>query len=181
MKLLVTILTFLTLNCSAQQYVANWTGWGHTSYQIQQGRDSVNWITIGQIQGQLSKSTYQFTVPGATYYYRIIADKDSTCAILVPEVLSIPHGHKIRAKKTSITSMNVKVLMGSQIHYRIETPRSEQVRYGLFDMMGRKISGRNINLFPGVNDVFDKKPIRGVYYGTFQGYFDFITVKVPNL
>jgi hypothetical protein len=176
-KFLLTILTlFISFKLEAQPYVANWTGAGHSLYLVQQGKDSLNWTTIGTVAGQLSSSTYQFTIPGPTYYYRIKADQDTTCAILVAEVVKNPppaHG-----KKTSIQTLSVKVSVSNRIHYTIESQRDQLMTYSLYDMTGRKVSSKLVPLHIGVNDFFDRKPdVFGVYYGTFEGYFDFVTTQ----
>jgi hypothetical protein len=179
-KLLFTILLFISFKLEAQPYVANWTGWGHNSYQVQQGRDSINWITIGTVAGQLDAKTYQFTIPGPNYYYRIKADQDTTCAILVAEVLSIKNTPAKGKNKKLIQNLSVKIMVGSQIHYQIESPEPEQMQYSLYDIMGRKIRSRMINLHAGQNDFFDQKPATGIYYGSFEGYFNHLTVKFIN-
>lgn len=181
MKFFLTILTLFTLSCSAQPYVANWTGAGHSLYLVQQGKDSLNWTTIGTVVGQPSSSTYQFTIPGPTYYYRIKADGDTTCAILVAEVLSIKNPPPAHGKKSTIQTLSVKVSVSNRIHYSIESQRDQLMTYSLYDITGRKLSYRLINLHEGTNEVYDSKPIvRGIYYAQFVGYFDMITVKIPN-
>src|SRR6185312_502674 len=140
MKLLLTILTLIS-TCQAQKYTASWTGWGHTLYQVQQGRDSLNWATIGNVTGSIASANYSYTIPAANYYYRVKADKDTTKALYLPETLNI------------------------------KNPRSEQLEYNLYDIAGRKLSHRLINVFYGTNEFYDSKPVvQGVYYATFQGY-----------
>jgi hypothetical protein len=173
-KFLFTILLFISFKLGAQPYVANWTGSGHSLYLVQQGKDSLNWTTIGTIAGQLNSSTYQFTIPGPTYYYRIKADGDTTCAILVAEVVKNPqpaHGKK------SIQTLSVKVSVSNRIHYTIESQRDQLMTYSLYNSMGQKITSKPVSLHIGVNDFYDSKPVFGVYYGTFEGYFDFVTTQ----
>jgi hypothetical protein len=180
-KILFIILTALTLNCSAQ-YTAFWTGWGHKSYEVQQGLDSLNWTTIGTVNGQLAVSDYSFDLPATNYYYRVKADKDSSQALLVSETLNIKNNPPAKGKtKTRIATLSVKVNVGSQIHYTIESQRDQLITYSLYNNMGQKIASKLVPLHIGQNEVYDRKPDSwGVYYGTFEGYFDFVTVKVPN-
>lgn len=177
MKLILTILFFSFLQTDAQ-YVANWTGWGHSVYEVQQGLDSNNWITIGRVNGQLATANYQYTVPSVNYYYRIKADKDSTKAILIAEVLSIKTP-PAKGKKTRIQNLSVKVSVGSQIHYTISSPRSEMMNYSLYDITGRKLREKEVFVHEGINEMFDEKPaVQGIYYSQFIGYFDLITTKI---
>lgn len=176
MKFLVTILLFISFKPEAQPYVANWTGSGHSLYLVQQGKDSLNWTTIGTVAGQLS-NTYQFTIPGPTYYYRIKADQDTTCAILVAEVLSIKNPPPAHGKKSTIQTLSVKVSVSNRIHYTIESQRDQLMTYSLYNNMGQKITSKPVSLHIGVNDFYDDKPAFGVYYATFQGYFDFATTQ----
>jgi hypothetical protein len=159
--------------------VANWTGAGHSLYLVQQGKDSLNWTTIGTVVGQPS-NTYQFTIPGPTYYYRIKADEDTTCAILVAEVLSIKNPPPAHGKKSTIQTLSVKVSVSNRIHYSIESQRDQLMTYSLYNNMGQKITSKPVSLHIGVNDFYDQKPAFGVYYGTFEGYFDFVSVKIMN-
>jgi hypothetical protein len=180
-KFIVAILLFISFKLGAQPYVANWTGAGHSLYLVQQGKDSLNWTTIGTVAGQLNSSTYQFTIPGPSYYYRIKADQDSTCAILVAEVVSIKNPSPAHGKKSTIQTLSVKVSVSNRIHYTIESQRDQLMTYSLYDMTGRKLSSKLVPLHIGVNDFFDRKPdVFGVYYGTFEGYFDFVSVKIMN-
>ncbi|HXS58994.1 MAG TPA: hypothetical protein VN726_22880 [Hanamia sp.] len=177
MKLLLTILTLIS-TCQAQKYTASWTGWGHLSYQVQQGRDSLSWSTIGNVTGSIASANYSYTIPAANYYYRVKADKDTTKALYLPETLDIKNPPPAKGKtKVQIQSLSVKVL--PQMHFIIESPRSEQLEYNLYDIAGRKLSHSLINVFIGTNEFHDSRPIiQGVYYATFQGYFDFIPVKI---
>ena len=172
MKLLFIILiSFLFTNSNAQ-YTAIWTGWGHTSYQVQKGMDSLHWTTIGTVSGQLATADYQYSLADANYYYRIKADKDSSQAILVSEVLSIKTP-PAKGKKTRIQTLSVKVSVTDRIHYTIESPQMQQMQYSLYDITGRKIRERTVNLREGTNEIFDQKPaVNGIYYGQFVGYFD---------
>lgn len=178
MKLLFTIVTLLTLNCQAQ-YTAYWTGWGHTSYEVQQGLDSTHWTTIGQVSGELAVTDYSYDLPAVNYYYRIKADKDSSQALLVAETLNIKNNPPAHGKtKTRIATLSVKVSVESQIHYTIQSQRDQLMTYSLYDIQGRKLTSKLVPLHIGVNDFFDRKPdVFGVYYGTFEGYFDFVTTQ----
>jgi hypothetical protein len=180
LKLPLTILLLISLTANSQSYVASWTGWGHLSYQIQQAIDTNRWQTIGTVNGQIAQNNYQFTVPGPTYYYRIKADKDSTKAILVSEVLSIKNPPS-KGKKSRIQALSVKVSVTDMIHYTIESPQVQQMRYSLYDITGRKIKEMQVNLHEGTNEIYDSRPVvRGIYYSQFVGYFDFITAKIIN-
>ena|GEM_PF-5371615 len=179
MKLIFTILILISfLKLEAQKYTASWTGWGHTSYTIQQGRDSLSWSTIGSVTGSIASANYSYTIPAANYYYRVKADKDTTKALYLPETLNIKNPPPGKGKtKVQIQSLSVKVL--PDMHFVIESPRSEQLEYNLYDIAGRKLSHSLINVFYGTNEFYDSKPIiQGIYYATFQGYFDFIPVKI---
>lgn len=178
MKFLTTILLLLS-TCYGQKYVANWTGWGHTSYTIQQGIDSLHWSSIGTVNGQLAVNSYQFTIPGANYYYRVVADRDSTAALFVPQALIINGHGKTKITKTAIQTLSVKFFSGSQLHFQIESTRTEQLQYSLYDITGRKLSAKTVPVFIGMNDFYDERPsVRGIYYASFQGYFDMITAKI---
>ena len=179
MKLILTILLFSFLKSEAQ-YTANWTGWGHSIYEVQQGLDSSNWVTIGKVNGQTCTANYQYNIPAVNYYYRVKADKDSTKAILVSEVLSVKTP-PAKGKKTRIQTLSVKVMVTDKIHYQIESPEMQQMNYSLYDITGRKLTYRLIPLHEGTNDAYDSRPItKGIYYAQFVGYFNSITAKIIN-
>lgn len=181
-KQLMVILLFITTAAKSQNYVANWTGWGHTEYMVQQATDTSSWTTINVVTGTLAKTNYQCVIPGATFYYRIKADNDSTSALLVGETLGIKNNPPAHGKtKTRIATLSVKVSVESQIHYTIQSQRDQLMTYSLYDATGRKVRSKLVPLHIGQNDFFDRKPaVLGVYYGTFEGYFDFITLKIIN-
>jgi hypothetical protein len=178
-KFIVAILLFISFKLGAQPYVANWTGSGHSLYLVQQGKDSLNWTTIGTVSGQLAVSDYSYDLPAVNYYYRVKADKDSSQALLVTETLGIKNNPPAKGKtKTRIATLSVKVSVESQIHYTIQSQRDQLMTYSLYDAIGRKVSSKLVPLHIGVNDFFDRKPdVFGVYYGTFEGYFDFVTTQ----
>ena len=178
MKFILTILTLFFLKADAQPYVASWTGQGFSKYEIQQAIDTNNWNTIGTIAGKSSIYNYTFNVPGPTFFYRIKADQYCTKPILISEVLSIKNPSK--GKKSRIEKLTVKVSVESEIHYTIESPQPQQMQYSLYDMSGRRLSEKTINLQTGTNTFSDKKPNTGIYYGQFVGYFDCVTTKIIN-
>jgi hypothetical protein len=182
MKTILTILLFISTAVSGQPYVANWSGSGHTLYKVQQSIDTAFWITVATVAGTTSEAGYQCNIPGATYYYRVIADKDSTPALLVDEALSIQqnngHGHT----KTAITQLSIKVTVDADIHYTILSPKTQPMDYQLYDIAGREISNRKLFLYKGQNDIFDRRPpASGVYIAGFSNYFNKITIKIHNL
>jgi hypothetical protein len=127
-------------------------------------------------------SDYSFDLPATNYYYRIKADKDSSQALLVPATLNIKNNPPAHGKtKTRIQTLSVKVSVRSQLHYTIESQRDQLMTYSLYDMTGRKLTSKLVPLHIGANDFFDRKPeTMGVYYGTFEGYFDYLPVKIMN-
>lgn len=178
MRLLLTILAIVS-TVQAQKYTASWTGWGHTLYQVQQGRDSLSWSTIGNVTGSIASANYVYIIPAANYYYRVKADQDTTKALYLSETLGIQIPPKVKKDKPQIENLSIRLLDGSQLHFVIESPRSEPLTYNLYDMAARKLNSQVVPVFIGSNNFYDSKPIvRGVYFATFQGYFDFIPIKI---
>lgn len=185
-NLLIILLILGVQQCvKSQPYVIYWTGAGHTSYQVQQGRDSLNWNTIGTVNGTLATTNYQYTIPGPTYYYRIKANSDSSQAIMVAETLSIKKGGSSSGghKKPKLIALSIKAnTTGSDINYTILSPQPQQLIYMLYNVGGQLITKQTINLYTGTNIFKDTRPIvKGMYFGQFTGYLsEPITVKVNN-
>lgn len=179
MKLILVILPFLFFQANAQQYVANWSGWGHSMYHIQYGLDSSHWVTLDSLPGIMDSSDYQFDIPVNNFYYRVTAGKDTTCALFTPEALSISTDSLFTAPNTRVTTLDISVQVTSQLHFTIKSPQSQSMAYELYDAIGRLIHRGQINLFKGTNNFFDSKPVaKGVYYAQFVGYFNTVTLKL---
>jgi hypothetical protein len=175
MKLIATILTlFIALAANAQDSLF-WSRPAYTTCFVQQSPDNYTWKTISQVQ--MADTNYTAPIPGATYYYRVLAGQDTSVCIYVYDSTTT-----VTTTTTTDTTTTVPVITtisyfkawqtGHNIRVRVTSDRTEQAIITITDMLGYMAGGRSVTLTTGTNDFNLPAPMTGLYVVSVQTNYE---------
>lgn len=178
MKKIITVtLSFVILSLSKGLTAQMTFHWRQYSGRIQTNivnPDSANTLVTGlTLEGQYG---YELTVSNA-----FGEDKDS-CIITVlrDRTLSIINDTSYHIERPEIKNLEIKMITrASDIFLQIKSPRQQEIKCIIYDIVGRPIAQIVMQVKHGTNYISIPKPrIQGVYILTFATYFNYITQKI---
>lgn len=166
---------FLPFAAIAQQDTVSWVGLNHPSYSLQQSPDNYTWKTISEIPGT-SDSNYVATIPGATYYYRVVADSDtSNCIYVYNEVLAIDTVSVFHPKPKP---KEFKVYVSGE-NIMIESQKDEYCSIAIYNVLGQLLRSVETFLKRGLNTYqFPADGPHGIYIIQVKTAYNKITEKI---
>jgi hypothetical protein len=161
MKLIATILTLFTLSANAQDSLF-WSRPAYTTCFVQQSPDNYTWKTISEVQ--MADTNYTAPIPGATYYYRVLAGQDTSVCIYVYDSTTTVTIDTTTATTDTTTTVIIHGKSGqSHGHNKrlaiqvagsnalIESPKDQPCEVRIYDMSGRLMKVSKTYLTIGLN------------------------------
>lgn len=153
-NLFLGIFVCLLQNTLGQGYTAEWKSGGHEEYLIQQSvGDTFHWRKIGTIKSKMTDSVFSFDVPGPTYYYRIVADQDTSKNVLVYNIMAIEPDSVFRPQTNFENSIKI-INAGQQLKISITSQRDNLMEYQLADIAGRVLQSGQWFIKKGLNTAY---------------------------